>query len=132
MKRIGLVLAMTAVIVGVAGTASADAPTRERELTCSEGTTFTGEQVRQGRGRPPHVWRQVSPGGDPRAFSYHAVTVTAPDGSVVETETWDNSQGVERNHEVVTCSFTIPIGPFTGHLAEFEGFFVPPSGSEAG
>ncbi len=94
-------------------------------MTCSDGTTFTGEQVRRGGGRPPHTWRNVAAGTHPAAFNFHAVTVTAPDGTVVESETWDNSQGVARNHELVTCSFIIPVGPFTGHRADFKGFFVP-------
>lgn len=40
-----------------------------------------------------------------------AVTVTAPDGTVVESETWDHGQGVERSHVMVTCGFIIPVGP---------------------
>lgn len=51
--------------------------------------------------------------------------MTAPDGTVVEEATWDHSQGVENNRTLVTCSVIIPIGPFTDHLAEFDGFFVP-------
>ena len=100
-------------------------PARERELTCSDGTVFTGEQVRQGAGRPPHTWRNVTPGAFPAAFTFHASFVTAPDGTVVEEVSFDNTQGIDRNHELVTCSFIIPIGPFTGYTADFVGFFVP-------
>lgn len=104
---------------------AAASPARERELACSDGTTFTGEQVRQGAGRPPHTWRNVNPGTFPVAFNFHAATVTAPDGAVVESVTWDNAQGVDNNKELVTCSFTIPIGPFAGFTADFVGFFIP-------
>jgi hypothetical protein len=126
-----LAVLLTAVALGavIAAPAAAESPARERELTCSDGTTFTGEQVRQGGGRPPHTWRNVSPGTFPAAFTFHATTVTAPDGTVVESETWDNTHGVERNQELVTCSFIIPIGPLAGHRVDFEGFFVPVQGS---
>ena len=52
-------------------------------------------------------------------------TVTAPDGTVVESDTWDTSSGVAINQDLVVCGFTIPVGPFAGHTAEFTGFFVP-------
>jgi hypothetical protein len=108
--------------------AQADSPARERQLTCSDGTVFTGVQVRHGSGRPPSVWRGVTPGGDPVAFVFHAVTVTAPDGTIDEAETWDNTAGVRLNHELTTCSFVIPIGPLTGYRADFVGHFVPVRG----
>jgi len=108
--------------------ARADSPARERQLTCSDGTEFTGEQVRHGIGRPPSVWRGLTPGGDPIAFVFHAVTVTAPDGTVDEAETWDNTAGVSLNHELTTCSFVIPIGPLIGYRADFAGLFVPVHG----
>ncbi len=44
---------------------------------------------------------------------------------MVEEVSFDNTRGVDRNHELVTCSFIIPIGPFTGYTADFVGFFVP-------
>lgn len=105
--------------------AQADSPARERELTCSDGTVFVGEQVRNGSGRPPSVWRGVTPGGDAVAFVFHAVTVTAPDGTVDEAETWDNTAGVSLSRELTTCSFVIPVGPLTGYRADFVGYFVP-------
>jgi hypothetical protein len=105
--------------------ARAESPARERQLTCSDGTVFTGEQVRNGSGRPPSVWRGVTPGGEPVAFVFHAVTLTAPDGTVDEAETWDNTAGVGANHELTTCSFVIPVGPLTGYRADFVGHFVP-------
>ena len=112
----------------LAPAAQADSPARERQLTCSDGTVFTGEQVRNGGGRPPSVWRGVTPGGDPVAFVFHAVTVTAPDGTVDEAETWDNTAGVSLNHELIICSFVIPTGPLTGYRADFVGHFVPVRG----
>ncbi len=105
--------------------AHADSPARERELTCSDGTVLIAEQVRHGSGRPPSVWRGVTPGGDPVAFVFRAVTLTAPDGTVDEAETWDNTAGVRMHHELTTCSFAIPIGPLTGYHADFIGYFVP-------
>lgn len=78
------------------------------------GTVLIAEQVRHGSGRPPSVWRGVTPGGDPVAFVFHAVTVTAPDGTVDQAETWDNTAGVSLNHHLITCSFVIPIGPLNG------------------
>lgn len=105
--------------------AQADTPARERELTCSDGTVFTGEQVRHGSGRPPSVWRGVTPGADPVAFVFHAATLTAPDGAVDDAESWDNTEGVRLNHQLTTCSFDIPIGPLTGYRADFVGHFVP-------
>ncbi len=112
----------------LAPAAQADSPARGRELTCSDGTVFTGEQVRNGSGQPPSVWRGVTPGGDPVAFVFHAVTLTAPDGAVDEAETWDNTAGVGLNHELITCSFVIPVGPLTGYQADFVGYFVPTVG----
>jgi hypothetical protein len=124
-RRLAVLLPTLALVALVASTASAESPARERELTCSDGTTFTGEQVRMGGGRPPHIWSNVSPGTFPTAFVFLAATVTAPDGTVVESVTWDTSQGVEHNHELVTCSFVIPIGQLTGYRADFVGFFIP-------
>ena len=70
----------------------------------------------------------AAPGGDPVAFVFHAVTLTAPDGTVDEAETWDNTAGVRLHHELTTCSFAIPIGPLTGYQADFVGYFVPTLG----
>jgi hypothetical protein len=112
----------------LAPAAQADSPARERQLICSDGTVFTGVQVRNGDGRPPSVWRGSIPGGDPVAFVVHAVTVTAPDGTVDEAETWDNTAGVRLHHELTICSFGIPIGPLTGYRADFSGTFVPVRG----
>ena len=117
--------AAVAVAASTAATAFADAPSRPRQLTCSDGTTFTGEQVRFGGGRAPAMWRNVIPGAEPAALNFHATTITAPDGTVVEALTYDNTQGVARNHALVTCSFIIPIGPLAGHRSDFTGFFVP-------
>ena len=83
MKRLIAALLLAVVFVGIGDLAFADSPARERELTCSDGTTFVGEQVRMGLGRPPHAWLGVS-AGDPVLFSFHAASVTAPDGTVVE------------------------------------------------
>lgn len=124
MKRSVAALLLTVMFLGIDDVAFADSPARERELSCSDGTTFVGEQVRMGLGRPPQAWRSVA-AGDPVLFSFHASSVTAPDGTVVETDTWDNSLGVAQNRELVTCGFVIPIGPFAGYRAEFVGFFVP-------
>jgi hypothetical protein len=120
------VAAASCLLLGPA--AHADSPARERQLTCSDGTVFIGEQVRHGNGRPPSVWRGVTPGADPVAFVFHAVTVTAPDGVVEESETWDNTAGVALNHQLTTCSFVIPVGPLTGYRADFIGHFVPTVG----
>ena len=123
--RLAVLVPMVVLFACIVQAAHAESPARERELTCSDGRTFIGEQVRNGFGRPPHIWRNVDKGGDPVAFSFHAASVTAPDGTVVSSVTWDNSLGVGRNHELVTCSFIIPIGPFTDHRADFVGFFIP-------
>ena len=112
----------------LAPAARADTPARERELTCSDGTVFTGEQVRHGDGRPPSVWRGVTPGGDPTAFVFHASKLTAPDEAVDEAETWDNTVGVRPNHQLTTRSFVISVGPLTGYRADFVGYFVPTAG----
>ena len=124
-----ILLAFILVVITVGAvavtSASAEAPSRVRELTCSDGTTFTGEQVRMGGGLPPHMWRNVEPGAQPAGFNFHAASVIALDGTVVETFTWDYSQGVEINHDLVICSFIIPIGPLTGYRTDFVGFFLP-------
>ena len=104
---------------------SAQSSVRVRELTCSDGTVFTGEQVRNGFGTPPQTWRNVNPGEFPTAFVFHAAAVTSPDGVVVPDVTWDHSLGVANNHELVTCSFMITIGPFAGYRADFIGYFIP-------
>lgn len=125
--RAAAVLVLTSASpLAVSTAAQADSPARERVLMCSDGTVFTGEQVRLGGSRPPSVWRGVTPGGDPVAFVFRAVTVTAPDGTVDEGESWDNTAGVGRSQELITCGFTIPVGPLTGYQADFTGFFVPP------
>jgi hypothetical protein len=125
MGRLMLVAAAVAVLLATAAPVSADAPSRVRELSCSDGTVFTGEQVRTGFGTPPRTFRNVVQGEDPAAFTFYAASVIAPDGTVVEDVTWDHSQGVDASHELVTCSFIIPIGDLTGFTAAFTGFFVP-------
>jgi hypothetical protein len=105
--------------------AQAESPARERDLTCSDGTVFTGEQVRHGSGRPPSVWRGVAAEGDRVSFVFRAVTLTAPDGTVDEAESWDNTAGVQQDDDLITCGFLIPVGPLTGYQADFVGFFVP-------
>ena len=125
MKSLMATVALSVTLTLVTTPAVADSPTRERKLTCTDGTVFTGEQVRMGNGSPPRLWLNVVPGGSPTAFSFHAASVTAPDGTVVESETWDHASGVEQSHDLVVCSFVIPIGPLTGHTADFVGFFVP-------
>ncbi|HEY5877540.1 MAG TPA: hypothetical protein VIU11_01430 [Nakamurella sp.] len=125
MKTVIAMVALAVTSTVVATPTTADSPARVRELTCTNGTVFVGQQVRMGSGRPPHVWRNVDPGGSPGAFTFHAASVTAQDGTVLENETWDNASGVDRNHVLIVCSFVIPIGPLTGHTAHFEGFFVP-------
>jgi hypothetical protein len=124
MRRLAFVLSTLALLVGMAPPALADEPVRVRVLTCSDGTTFTGEQVRFGFGTPPRTWRNVVTGEDPVAFVFFASTVTAPDGTVVEDVTWDHSQGVDRTHELVTCGFVIPEGPLLGFAADFVGYFI--------
>jgi len=125
MRRLVIVCAALALGLATAAPASADAPSRVRELTCSDGTTFSGEQVRAGFGTPPRTFRNVVQGEEPAAFTFYAASVIAPDGTVVESLTWDDSQGVDVHHELVTCSFIIPIGDLTGYTATFTGFFVP-------
>jgi hypothetical protein len=114
-----------AMMLAVAAPVSADQPSRVRELTCSDGTTFTGEQVRAGYGTPPRTFRNVVQGEDPAAFVFFAASVVAPDGTVIESVTWDYSQGVDVSNELITCSFIIPIGDLTGYTANFVGYFVP-------
>ena len=123
-RRLAVLLAVLALVALAAPTATADAPARVRELTCSDGTTFTGQFVNIGIGaaRDPQ-WRNVEPGAFPAAFVYLANTVTAPDGTVVTS--WDHTQGVAHKQELVTCSLIIPVGPLTGYRADFVGFFVP-------
>jgi hypothetical protein len=125
MNRILVVPAVLALVLMTAAPVSADAPSRVRELSCSDGTVFTGEQVRTGFGTPPRTFRNVIQGEDPAAFTFYAASVIAPDGTVVEDVTWDYSQGVDTSRELVTCSFIIPIGDLTGYTATFTGFFVP-------
>jgi len=127
MKNLMGSVALSVILTLVTTPAVADSPARERELTCTDGTVFMGQQVRLGNGRPPRLWLNVDPGGSPAAFSFHAASVTAPDGTVVESETWDHASGVRQSHDLVVCSFVIPIGPLTGHTADFVGFFVPES-----
>jgi hypothetical protein len=125
MRRITALLIVVGVAVLLPATASAESPARTRELECSDGTSFFAEQVRHGRGKPPSAWRIVGTDDAAEVFSVHSVTVTDTDGAVVESESWHHSQGVDRNRELVTCSFIIPVGPFTGYTASFEGFFAP-------
>jgi hypothetical protein len=126
--RTGPLVGLTTLVAApllLATPATAGSPARERELSCSDGTVFVGEQVRMGAGHPARAWRNVDPGGTPAAFTFHATTVTAPDGTVVESESWDTSFGVAQQQEPVVCGFTIPVGPLAGHTAELTGFFVP-------
>jgi hypothetical protein len=112
-------------MLAAAAPVGADQPSRVRELTCSDGTTFIGEQVRQGGGTPPRTFRNVTPGDDPAAFVFLAASVVAPDGTVIQPLTWDDSQGVDVSMDLITCSFIIPIGDLTGYTAYFVGYFVP-------
>jgi hypothetical protein len=125
MGRLKLVSAAIALLLATAAPVSADAPSRVRELSCSDGTVFIGEQVRAGSGTPPRTFRNVAQGEDPAAFTFYAASVIAPDGTVVEQVTWDHSEGVAGSHELVTCTFIIPVGDLTGFTATFTGFFVP-------
>lgn len=124
-KRLALALGAVTVTAVAVSSASALAPSRERELTCSDGTIFIGEQVRFGFGTPPNAWRNVNQSEFPAAFVFHAAAVISPTGEVVQDFTWDHSQGVANNHELVTCSFLIPIGDLIGYRADFIGYFVP-------
>jgi len=124
-RRVAFALAVVTVTAVTVPSASGQAPSRERELTCSNGTIFIGEQVRLGLGRPPNIWRNVSQSDFPAGFVFHAAAVTSPTGEVVKDFTWNHSQGVARNQELVTCSFIIPIGDLAGYRADFRGFFVP-------
>lgn len=126
-KRIASFLIVTTATIGVVtAVAAAESPARQRELVCSDGTSVTAEQVRHGSGKPASAWRIVASDEDePVVFSVHSVTVIAPDGTVVDSETWHHSEGVDRNRDLVTCSFIIPVGPYTDHEARFEGFFAP-------
>ena len=124
-KRLASALAVFTVTSVAVTSASGQAPARERELTCSDGRIFIGEQVRLGFGTPPNVWRNVNQSEFPAAFVFHAAAVTSPTGEVVEDFTWNHSQGVARNQEIVTCSFIIPIGDLAGYRADFIGYFVP-------
>jgi hypothetical protein len=124
-RRLAVVLSAVALLASTTLPTLAESPARVRTLTCSDGTIFNAEQVRHGRGRPPHTWRNVERGEFPTAFTFHAVTMVDPQGNVVPSETWDNTQGVERNQDLVTCSFEIPVGPLAGNVVTFEGFFVP-------
>jgi len=58
------------------------------------------------------------------AFIFRAAAVTMPDGTVVESVTWDHTDGVQHTRDLVTCSFMIPIGPFSGYRADFVGYFI--------
>lgn len=121
----GALVAVAIASVLLASAAQAESPARERELICTDGTVFVGEQVRNGPRRPPSVWRGTTTGGSPVAFVFRAVTLTAPDGTVDEVESWDKSDGVSHQHDIVSCSFVIPVGPLAGYQADFTGFFVP-------
>ena len=124
-RRLLILIPAVVLLATTFSAVSAEAPARARELTCSDGTVFTGEQVRNGQGTPPNIWRNVNPGEFPVAFVFHAAAVISPDGDVVPELTWDHSQGVDNNRELVTCSFIIPIGELTGYRADFIGYFVP-------
>jgi hypothetical protein len=125
LRRTSALLIMVGVVIGLAATASAESPARTRELHCSDGTSFFGEQVRHGRGKPSSAWRVVGSDESAVVFSVHSITVADTEGDVVDSESWDHSDGVNRNRDLVTCSFVIPVGPFTGYTASFEGFFAP-------
>lgn len=124
MKRFVLIPALF-LLLALPSTALGESPSRVRELSCSDGTIFTGEQVRLGFKTPPRTWRNVEPGADPAAFTFLAADVTAPDGTIVELFTWDHSQGVDQHRDLITCHFIISVGELTGYTANFYGFFVP-------
>lgn len=71
---VAFVVAGAARGVTVTGAGATDL-SRERELSRTDGTTFVGEQVRQGGGRPPHVWRSV----ESDAGFFVPVDVNAPE-----------------------------------------------------
>ena len=124
-RCITALLVLVAGWAGLAARVSAESPARTRELHCSDGTSFFGEQVRHGRGKPSSAWRVVGSDDAADVFSVHSITVTDTEGNVVESESWHHRDGVDRSRDLVTCSFVIPVGPFTGYTASFEGFFAP-------
>src|SRR5688572_12953091 len=124
-RRITALLIIAAGPAGLAATASAESPARTRELQGSDGTSFFGEQVRHGRGKPSRAWRGFGSEDAADVFSVHSITVTDTEGDVGDSESWHHSDGADRNRDLVTCSFVIPVGPFTGYTASFEGFFAP-------
>jgi hypothetical protein len=70
--RTGPLVGLTTLVAApllLATPATAGSPARERELSCSDGTVFVGEQVRMGAGHPARAWRNVDPGGTPAAFT---------------------------------------------------------------
>ena len=93
MKRLTLVVPALALLLVAALPVAAGAPSPAHvELTCSDGTIFTGEQVRTGFGTPPRTFRNVNPGEDPVAFAFFEASVVAPDGTVVEDIAWEHSR----------------------------------------
>ena len=77
-----------------------------------------------GRDRAP-MWRNVEPGAQPAAFVYFGVILTAPDGAVDESLSWDQTLDVAQHHDLIGCSLFIPVDPLTGYRADFVGYFVP-------
>ena len=121
LKRMAVLVSLMLAAL-IPGAASADAPSVAREMTCVDAngavSTFTGQFVVSFA----PMWRSVSESGAV-GFFWQGVTVVDPDGTVVSS--FSNTQGIERHFELVTCNFTIPIGPNQGREAYLAGFFIP-------
>jgi hypothetical protein len=124
-RRLAVFVCIVGLAVCVPTLAHAHPNLLVREMTCvaDDGTTstFTGEFVISFA----PMWRSVSgvSGADPVGFNWRGVTVVDPDGTVVAS--FGKTQGIEHHLDLVTCNFTIPIGPNVGRQAYLEGFFVP-------
>ncbi len=116
--------AVAAMVLFGGGAATADSPAVERTMECTDpaggNVQFVGEQVRNGA--TPHVWRNVDPTATPKAFVFHGVAMSSPDGTI---EIVEAVNGATDGPNTVQCGFIIPVGPNTGKTVLFSGFFVP-------
>jgi hypothetical protein len=115
------------ILASVGATANADPAVRQVAMNCDDGSTFTAEFNHPDESAGLAQTFKIVPGtgtgaaSDAVAFTWHLRTVTAPDGSVVHSDS--AGSGVAQRHSLITCSAPAFRNPdFTLHLT---GFLVP-------
>jgi hypothetical protein len=114
------------ILASVGATANADPTGRQVAMNCDYGSSFTAEfNTADEAFGLPQTFGIVSGTGTGAAsgavaFTWHLRTVTAPDGSVVKSDS--AGSGVTKQHSLITCS--TPAFKNPNNTLHLTGFFV--------